>query len=554
MTISVRAVTAPAVDSSSPYNVAKPTGTLQGDLMIASVVVSTDSPDQVLPPAGWYAVRGGGINGIDNISLWYKVAGASEPSSYDFTSLTSAIVGVGIISFYGSGAIRIDDVASQVNASGNRICPSVDFTAAGMMACFVACASSVGATPPGGATEHWDATISGNRSGVYTTSIGAAGASGTLTATGTSAISKCVSVALVEAETTYEGVRYRSQTNTGPSNVTSSISLTMPADIVAGDMLLAHMTLLADRTITTPAGWTLEATVATTGAMRVYSKVADGTEAGQTLTISFSGGSTTVSLAVSAWWSPEGYTLQIGQVATASASASATITFPSVTSTADGSALVMLTSKASTVQYLVDNGLDMWKRYDFGASSIRTSLFSEYLLAVGATGTRTAAPTSGTTSADMVSLLIERYVAPTVSRIYPSEGYYTVVYDGNDVTGYCRVADLLGVTAQLDATSLADDGPVEEPGATTWRVTLEGLLTKTIDDWLGIDALRPPATFRDLTITMGETGNATTYTWEGDTEVGAFVENYKVGPNVQFGEIPFRAELGTSGAPVRGTA
>ena len=116
------------------------------------------------------------------------------------------------------------------------------------------------------------------------------------------------------------------------------------------------------------------------------------------------------------------------------------------------------------------------------------------------------------------------------------------------------MADLEGVTAQLEAQSLADDVPVEEPGGTLWRVTMEGLLGKQIDDWLGMDALSPPATFRDLLITVGEAGNATTYTWEGDADVGAFVENYRTGPNVQNGEIPFRAEIGTSGAPVRGTA
>ena len=53
---------------------------------------------------------------------------------------------------------------------------------------------------------------------------------------------------------------------------------------------------------------------------------------------------------------------------------------------------------------------------------------------------------------------------------------------------------------------------------------------------------------------IGEAGGATTYTWTADDEIGAFVADYKVGPNVQFGEIPFKAEIGTSGQPVRGTA
>lgn len=438
MTIAVRAVTTPSSDSSSPYNVAKPTGTLQGDLMIAAVVVTSEAPDQLLPPTGWYALRGGGINGEDNISTWYKVAGASEPSSYDFTSVASASAGIGIISLYGSGALRIDDVAAQVNASGNRVCPSVDFSAAGMMVCFVACRSSLGATPPGGATEHWDVTLSGNRSGCYTTAIGAAGASGTLTATGSTAVSKCVSVAVVEAATTYEGIRFRSEAHTGPSTASGSIAVTMPSNIVAGDMLIAHLSLAADRTVTTPAGWTLQANVATTGAMRVFSKVAESGDIGGTLTVSFTGASVSAALAVSVYWSPEGDALTVGQVATASASASATITFPTVTSTQAGSVLVMLTSKASTIAYQLTNEIDMWKRIDFGATAVRTTLFTEYLLAIGATGTRAAVPTSGTTSADMVSLLIEidppDTDPPTVyaSAYGPHGIMVSLTYDGDD--------------------------------------------------------------------------------------------------------------------------
>lgn len=437
MTIAVRAVTTPASDTSSPYTVNKPTGTLAGDLMIASVVVTSEVPDQVLPPSGWYALRGGGINGEDNISTWYKVAGASEPSSYNFTSIATASTGIGIISLYGSGALRIDDVAAQVNASGDRVCPSVDFTAAGMMVTFVACRSSLSSTPPAGATEHWDATISGNRSGCYTKSIGA-GASGTLTATGSTAVSKCVSVAVVEADTTYEGIRYRSSTTTGPTTVTGSIALTMPSDIVAGDLLLAHLSLAADRTVTTPSGWTLQATVATTGALRIFSKVAESSDIGATLTVSFSGSSVSASLSVSAFWSPAGDALTVGQVATASASAAASITFPTVTSTQAGSVLVMLTSKATTTQYQLTNDLDMWKRYDFGASGTRASMFSEYLLAIGATGTRAAVPTSGTTSADMVSLLIEidppDTDPPTVyaSAYGPHGIMVSLTYDGDD--------------------------------------------------------------------------------------------------------------------------
>lgn len=560
MTIQIRAGTTPSVDSSSPYTVAKPTGALAGDFLLASVVTVSNSINQVLPPDGWFAVRGAGINGDDNISCWYKVAGDSEPSTYDFTSNSNSSVGIGILALYSNtgAGVKIDDVETQVNASGDRVYPSVTFTAAGLLVCMgaVGAGSTGSSTPPGGMSEQWDTTLSGNRSYCMTGTKATAGATGTITATGTSAASKCISIALIEDTTDYPGIRFRGSANTGPTSVSSplEISLTMPSNIAAGDMLIAQLVLTADRTVTTPEGWTLQANLATTGATRIFSKVAIDDDAGATLTVAFTGGSTTASLAVSVFFSPVGDDLTIGDIETSSAASASTHDFPSVTSTQNGSVFVMLTSKAQTTGYELTSEIDMWERYDYGGSSIRTSLFTEYLLATGATGTRTIALTSGSAAADLVSLLIERAVPVATYRIYPSERYSSVVYNGLDVTQYLRAGNLEGTVRELDATSLADDWPMVEPGATDWRIQLTGLLTKEIDDILGKEALRPTS-YRDLVITVGEEDIASIYTWEGDdTEgVGAFVSSYRVGPNVATGEIPFRAEISPSGEPVRST-
>lgn len=438
MTIHVRAVTTPSVDTTSPYATNKPSGTTQGDFLLAVPVAVAEFIDQVSPPSDWYAVRGAGINGSDNICAWYKIAGASEPSSFDFVSSSNTPTGVGILALYSdSGHINIDAVATQVNASGNRVFPSVTLSAAGMVICVGAVGNNFTSTPAAGMTEQWDVGLSANRTYCMTGTV-SAGVTGTISATGTSSDSKCITIGLVEAATTYPGIRYKSRANTGPSTVTSSISLTMPSDIVAGNMLIAHLTLFADRTITTPTGWTLQANLATSGAMRVFTRIADGTEASASLTINFTGGSVAASLAVSVWWSPDGDALTIGDVQTASNSVSGNHTFPSVTSTLAGSVLVMLGSKANTTQWQCVNNLDMWERYDFGASSVRAGMFSEYLLAIGATGTRTIQPTSGTSAADLVALLVEidppDTDPPTVyaSAYGPYGIMVSLTYDGDD--------------------------------------------------------------------------------------------------------------------------
>lgn len=539
MTIQIRATTTPSVDSSSPYTVNKPSGTLEGDLLLASVVTVSSSINQVLPPDGWFAVRGAGINGDDNISCWYKVAGDSEPSTYDFTSNSNSIVGIGILALYSDAAaeVKIDAVATQVNASGDRVYPSVTFTAAGLLVCMgaVGAGSTGSSTPPGGMGEHWDTTLSGNRS-YCMTGAKSAGASGTQTATGTTAASKCISIALIEGDTEYPGVRFRGSTNTGPSNVTSDISLTMPANIAAGDMLLAHLTLNEDRTVTTPAGWTLQANLATTGAMRVFSKIATGAEAGANLTIAFTGGSTTASLAVSAFWSPDGATLQIGDVATASDGSAATHDFPTVTAEQDGAALVMLTSKDQTTQYKLTNGLDMWERYDYGASSIRTSMFSEYLLATGATGTRTAALTSGSAAADLVSLLIEPI----------REG---ILLNGVDLTDHLTSWRLEANVREAPTTVLSSQAAERIAIISDWLFSCAGLWSVAVDDIFG--GLAASSQDADSTLFvevrqahLPDEGVA----YESST---AFVARYRAPIATIDGVLVWEATVGISGAPTR---
>lgn len=530
MAIYVRAVTAPAVDTTSPYTTNKPTGTLTGDFLLAVPVAVSEAIDQVSPPSDWYAVRGAGINGTDNICAWYKVAGASEPSSYDFTSGSNTPVGVGILALYSdSGHIDIDAVAVQINASGNRAFPSVTLSAAGMVICVGAVGDNQPSTPPGGMSEQWDVGLSANRTYCMTGTF-SAGATGTITATGTTSSSKCITIGLIEAATTYPGVRYRSRATTGPSTVTSSIAVTMPSDIVAGMALVAHLTLAADRTVTTPDGWDLQANLATTGAMRVWTRIADGTEASATLTVNFTGGSVVASLAVSAFWSPEGNTLAIGQVAASSNGSASSHVFPTVTSTEEGSVLVMLASKANTTQWQVDNGRDMWERYDFGASSVRAGMFSEYLLTVGATGTRTIAPTSGSSAADVVSLLLE----PVRSGI---------LFDGVDLRDYLTSWKLESTVRVAPTTVLNNTAVKQIPILSDWLFTCTGLWEVAVDNLFGAAC----ASNQDADSTLFvEIDGAVAY--ESET---TYVARYKAPITTIDGALVWEATIAISGAPTR---
>lgn len=75
--------------NSTTLNILKPSGTAEGDLLVAIIVSSdTDTTRTLNVPSGWsnetlYYVTNGAANVLQG---WvYKVAGASEPTSYDFT-------------------------------------------------------------------------------------------------------------------------------------------------------------------------------------------------------------------------------------------------------------------------------------------------------------------------------------------------------------------------------------------------------------------------------------------------------------------------------------
>lgn len=557
MAVELRGVSA-AVVGSSTLSVGKPADVVEGDLLLLSVAVSTGAVNIPLQD-GWFLLSQGSINGNDNIAVWVKLAGSSEPANYSVAVAASGTTGAAIAAFYSttSQPLGITDVAFLNNtaSSTNRTYPSVTFVVAGYWFC-AGHHDTFTSTPPAGFTEHFDTTISGSRLYGMSQAVTVAGATGTAAATGTAQVSKCVSIAIEEVAFVAPGPRPRASVINASASVSSSIALTAPATILADDFLLLQLTTAASRTISDPAGWTPITPVTGAGGIYAWYKIADGSEASATITVNFTGGSTTMGLSLTPFFSPRGWEIALDSNSSGSFTAATSIVFPSVTVSAANSTLCVLVGRAHTTGFVPETGGGMWRLFDSGASGCRITLLMELMEDAGATGTRSLAWSSGTLAcAGIVLALIEiEPVAAILRRIYPSEGYYSVVYAGVDLTAYLKVGDLTGETEQLENTSLADDHPASEPGGTAWQISLGGPLTKVLDDLLGKDALGPPATMRDLIITIGETGNATTYTWTGTDAVGAFVAGYRVGPNVQFAEVPFRADLAVSGAPVRGTA
>lgn len=73
------------ISTSSSIVTDKPTGTVQGDMMLAIHANASGSHSQLTAPADWLLLDDydGGANNV-HVKVWQKVAGASEPTTYTF--------------------------------------------------------------------------------------------------------------------------------------------------------------------------------------------------------------------------------------------------------------------------------------------------------------------------------------------------------------------------------------------------------------------------------------------------------------------------------------
>ena len=100
--------------------IARPPGTVAGDVMIASIVVRPSSVI-ITPPAGWAAQAAALQNAAGNSSrqqIFYRVAGGAEPATYSwlFDSAHTGAAG-GILSYSGV------DTAAPIDAYGGNLTP-----------------------------------------------------------------------------------------------------------------------------------------------------------------------------------------------------------------------------------------------------------------------------------------------------------------------------------------------------------------------------------------------------------------------------------------------
>lgn len=189
--------------TTTSITVNKPAGVLQNDVLIA-VIAKQGNTGNVTTPSGWTFVSGSDLAGgtARNGTVFYKVAGASEPASYTFSLGTGTNhVAATIVAYFGvdiSGPTPFDvapPATLNLGGSGATSATALSATTVTNGAGVVMCAMAAGSNPsysgwtttsPGALTEVADITegngTDGASAGVAWATKATAGATGNGTA------------------------------------------------------------------------------------------------------------------------------------------------------------------------------------------------------------------------------------------------------------------------------------------------------------------------------------------------------------------------------------
>lgn len=255
----------PSDSTGSSLTLNKPSGTIEGDVMVAHVVVNSASTT-ITTPTGWTLLRRDNTSGSMASIIFYKVAGASEPSSYNWSFGTSRNSAGGIATYYNvDTSTPIDAHNGQYNQDTSTMtAPSITTTLSNGRLLYIAGASaSSSVSGPSGMTQQWRVGSS-SMSYLAERAVTTAGPTGNVTATNT-LTGESNTAALVAlrpkgqvAGPDYSTITLRSTSQANNGAGSTSLTISKPTGAISGDVLVAQIIAgTPATTIAAPAGWTL---------------------------------------------------------------------------------------------------------------------------------------------------------------------------------------------------------------------------------------------------------------------------------------------------------
>lgn len=381
----------------------KPT-TSDGNLMI--MIVNSSTTPTWTTPTGWTA----GSSNFNGRAVFYRIASASEPSSYTVTQSASATA-TGTILVY-SGAQwggNGSDTASAATVTPSTVVSSSNST---IIYCGFSTAASISfSTPTGYTSRQADTDAAAPSQTVFDISGISAGAYSAPTSTVTGGNARAFLVAISPSPSTSSvsvtggsggtsniagsgsstggtgGIGQYSQSTAVQNTSSTTITINVPAGTANGDLMVMYATSgAATNNWTTPSGWTL-AVAATNLSRAVFYRTASSEPASYTVTQS---GSATSSAAILTY---QNATIDvIGAFGTGASPSVA----PAITTTVTNTVILDYVSSTinGSITYSTPTGY-VPLISDSDATAPSYAIFSTARAVAGSTGTVSSTPSSG---------------------------------------------------------------------------------------------------------------------------------------------------------------
>lgn len=125
MTASFANSTTATAASGTTLTLAKPSGTVVGNLLVAMFNIQASSAPVITAPAGWDS-RGVGVAFSARMAVFTRIAGSSEPANYAFTTDLDITTGSGVLVRYSAPkTIVIGNYAFTSSSNNPAIAPSI---------------------------------------------------------------------------------------------------------------------------------------------------------------------------------------------------------------------------------------------------------------------------------------------------------------------------------------------------------------------------------------------------------------------------------------------
>lgn len=160
------------------FSINKPTGTTEGDFMIALVFKYNGTTGT---PSGWTEIAKT-TTGTIRYGLYLKVAGASEPSSYTFPLLDTGFYAASILTYRG-GLGEVTDIGAPTQNSSSSSISAASMSTASKGVLMAAFAGFFSGNPsvssgPSGMTQRSARNVTDARTAIYELSPSPAGSTG----------------------------------------------------------------------------------------------------------------------------------------------------------------------------------------------------------------------------------------------------------------------------------------------------------------------------------------------------------------------------------------